>query len=665
MGIQLGGLASGMDTTSLISQLMQVERQPISLKQEEIGKLTQSKKLWEQINTKLNTFKSAISDIKLSSAFTSKLVSSSNEAKVTGTATTGASDTAYTLEKITLATPAKITSGAALALTDGVKANTTGTSTIADPNKRFNDGTTVAAGSFKINGKSISVAATDTINLVITKINGSGAGVTASFDKTAGTIKLEANEASSSKRIEFDAVDTSGFMTAVGLGAQLGQKVSNGVNPDQSRLLQDVGTFAGVQSGFFTINGSTFEIDKTKDTLSGILSKINASSAGVTAFYDQDTKKVTITSRETGKELSMENDTSGFLNAIGVLNQTGDTDGGAEKSIYKGTDAKVTINGVEFTKSSNKFLMNGVSFELKSETDVGEKITITAKTDTDKTVSKIKGFVDKYNDLISYLEENTKVTTGSDGVTSAPLQGDTMATNLIYELRQKVTGVVSGITANYSQASSIGLQAKDSKSSKITLDETKLKEALTASPEDVRKLFSQSSTGTVDNEAVASGDGTKKEYYFAKKPSTVSGMEITVGSTIISGTNIITSGTPGAGQVLVDLTSGKMTFGTAPAAGDGISAKYTYDTKTTNEDGIAVRIDKFLSPYTIYNGTVQRQIKSYQTRIDDVKKWITNFDERMQLREESLKKQFAAMETAMQQSSSQGQWLASQLSGLQ
>lgn len=665
MGISFGGIASGMDTASLISQLMEVQRQPITSKKAEISKMDDSKKMWEEINSKINLFKSSVTNLKLSSAFTAKSVSSSDDTKATATATNNASDTAYTLEKVTLATPAKVSSGAALAMSEGVKANIIGTSTITDANQRFNEGTSsVLAGSFKINGKSITVAAGDTINLVMTKINGAGAGVTATFDKTAGTLKLEATIASTAKKIEIDATDTSGFLNAVGLGAQLGKTTANGVNDDQNRSFQEVAGLSSVQTGFFTINGATFELDRTKDTLAGMISKINSSTAGVTAFYDQDTKKVTVSSRETGKELSLENDTSGFLNAIGVTNQTGDSDSNADKSIYKGTDAKVTINGVDFTKGSNKFLMNGVNFELKSETNSGEKITISVKNDSSKTVEKIKSFVEKYNDLISYLEENTKVTSTTEGTSAATLQSDSMAKNLLYELRQKITNVVSGVSSNYSQASSIGIEAKESKSSVLTFDANKLKEALEANPDEVKKLFSQASTGIIDSEAVGGGDGSKTDFYFSKTPSTVSGMEIRVGTTTYSGTNIITSGTPTAAQVLVNIESGKMTFGTAPLVGESITAKYSYDTKTAKEDGIAVRLDKFLKPYTIYNGTIQSHIKSYQTRIDNANKWITTFAARMDMKEEALKKQFTAMETAMQNSNSQGQWLSAQLSGL-
>lgn len=666
MGIQLGGMVSGMDTQSIINQLMQAERQPIAQKQTEIATLRESKQLWEDLNSKITAFQSLTTDLKLSSSFNGKSVSTSDDTKANATATNNASNTSYVLENIILATPGKITSGTPMSMVNGVKANSETASAIADGNKRFNDGTTVVSGNFKINGKTINVAANDTINLVISKINGAGTGVTASFDSATGKFKLEATEAGSAKKIEIDSSDTSGFMTAMGLGGSLGTKISNGINPDQGRVIQDVAGLSSIQTGFFTVNGYTFEVDKTKDTLSGVLSKINSSNAGVTAFYDQDTKSVSFTSKDTGKDLTLENDTSGFLSAINVMNQANDTNAAGDKSVYKGTDAKVTMNGVEFTKTSNKFSMNGINFELKSSTNTGEKVTINVKNDVDKTYNKIKAFVDKYNEIADYIETNTKISTDANGKSSkaSALQGDSMADNLHYNLRQKLTSIVSGVATGFNQLASIGLEAKDSKSSKLTMDATKLKAALDSNPDEVKKLFIQSAAGTVSGESVGTGNGTTTAYKLEKIPSSLTNMEIKVGTTTYSGTNLITSGTPTAGQVLVNLATGNLQFGTAPPSGNEVLANYTYDSGKANEDGIAIRMEKYLKPYTIYNGGLQSHIKSFQTQIDSANKWITETDARLTLREDSLKRQFAAMEQAMQNSNSQGQWLSSQLSSL-
>lgn len=661
MGVQLGGLASGMDTSSLISQLMAFERRPVDQKQQEIAVINQSKQIWSSINTKITAMNTAASDLKFSSTFGSKTVTSSNDVKLTGTASSDAAPTSYVLENVVLASTAKVIGDTFSSYNSGVKANVEETSTITDPNKRFNTGTSVTLGSFKINGKLISVQATDTINMVISKINASTAGVVASFDTATGKFKMEQKEVGVSKKIEIDAVDSSGFLSAVGYGARLGTRIANGLNADNANALKDTAQFAGVTDGFFTINGQTFEVAKDTDTLSGLISKINSSSAGVNAFFDSDTKKVTLTSKETGTALTLENDTSGFLSALNVMNMSTDVNAATDKSEYKGTDASFVMNGVAMTKQSNKFTLNGVTFELKSATADAEKLTVTVKNDVDKAATKIKTFIDKYNEIVTAIQEQT--------AKDAPLQGDSMATGIMFNLRTKLMSSVTGVDSGYSSLAMIGITATDSRSSLLTLDQAKLKVALDANPAEVKNLFVKNEgQGIASAEATGTGDGTNKAFRLTNIPSSTTNMEIKVGTTVYSAASsthkIITSGTPTANELFVDLLSGRMTFGTAPANGAAVTSTYNYDNSSGTSDGIAIRISKYLKPYTAYNGSLSQHIKAFDAQIKDANSWIASMETRLSMREESLKKQFGAMESAMQQSSSQGSWLSSQIASL-
>lgn len=99
--LRISGLATGLDTESIIKQLMDVERAPLD-------RLLQSKQLleWRQndyrdINTKLLNLKTEAFNMKLSTAYKKYTASSSNTAVVTATATSGASATTYTLNSIT------------------------------------------------------------------------------------------------------------------------------------------------------------------------------------------------------------------------------------------------------------------------------------------------------------------------------------------------------------------------------------------------------------------------------------------------------------------------------------------------------------------------------------------------------------------------------------
>jgi flagellar hook-associated protein 2 len=99
--LRVSGLASGLDTDSIIKQLMDAERAPLD-------RLLQNKQLleWRQddyrtLNAKLLALRNASTNMKLRSSYSQYSTSSSNSSAVTATATSGATATTYTFNSIT------------------------------------------------------------------------------------------------------------------------------------------------------------------------------------------------------------------------------------------------------------------------------------------------------------------------------------------------------------------------------------------------------------------------------------------------------------------------------------------------------------------------------------------------------------------------------------
>ncbi|OCL27635.1 hypothetical protein U472_03540 [Orenia metallireducens] len=114
MGISLGGF-SGLDTDSIISQLMYIEEQPLrslQQKQVDIGKQITA---WQKINTTLDTFKRKAED--LESVFSEMSVSTSDDDKkyLSATAESNAISGSYEVEVTSLAKKHTLTSGSAVA----------------------------------------------------------------------------------------------------------------------------------------------------------------------------------------------------------------------------------------------------------------------------------------------------------------------------------------------------------------------------------------------------------------------------------------------------------------------------------------------------------------------------------------------------------------------
>ncbi len=76
---------------------------------------------------------------------------------------------------------------------------------------------------------------------------------------------------------------------------------------------------------------------------------------------------------------------------------------GAKK--IDGQDAIITLNGIEYTGSSNAFSINGLTITAQAVTGPGEEnaVTITTQTDVQGMYDKIKDFLTQYNSLINEM----------------------------------------------------------------------------------------------------------------------------------------------------------------------------------------------------------------------------------------------------------------------
>lgn len=79
-----------------------------------------------------------------------------------------------------------------------------------------------------------------------------------------------------------------------------------------------------------------------------------------------------------------------------------DDDATATAQLTAGTNAKVTINGVETERSSNNFTVDGLTINL-NKASTGETITIDTTRNTSQILDGIKAFINDYNTLIEKL----------------------------------------------------------------------------------------------------------------------------------------------------------------------------------------------------------------------------------------------------------------------
>ncbi len=260
-------------------------------------------------------------------------------------------------------------------------------------------------GEFYINNVKIEIEdySTLTPNELMGKVNGSGAGVTMSYDYENNIFQISNNKGGALELTLGNYRDTSSFFQVFKVGYDSGATYVRGKNTGSLDTATAIAKLDpqftySVKSGTFTINGISIYVDIDKDSINDVINKINKSGAGVTMSYDTVTDKFSLFSQNGEKiKVGGKNDTSSFLLATGLLyhQQTEQEIGTA------GKEAIFTVNGMKYTRESNevKDIIPGMVFNM---TDVGTTI-FTVKVDTDRAVTALAEFTSKYNTLINAL----------------------------------------------------------------------------------------------------------------------------------------------------------------------------------------------------------------------------------------------------------------------
>ena len=172
-----------------------------------------------------------------------------------------------------------------------------------------------------------------------------------------------------------------------------------------------------------------------------------------------------------------------------------------EAKFKKGQDAIIHFNGAENLRySSNTILLNGMQIDLKSA-DPDQEYTIKVDTDVDSVYDKIKSFVDKYNELIEKLNgkisekryrdylpltaeqkealKEDEVKKWEERAKSGLLRNDELIERMMQNMRTSLYEKVEGLSTKYNHLSSIGITTGEWKDKgKLVIDESKLKQAI-------------------------------------------------------------------------------------------------------------------------------------------------------------------------------------------
>jgi flagellar hook-associated protein 2 len=486
--LSLSGLASGFDWKSLVDKLVEVERTPQIRLLNEQNVIQQRNNAYGAIKTQLAVLQNRIEALSDPTLYDSRKVASSETTVGSATASGSAPLGTYQFSVTQLATAARQLGasniGAPLSATDDVSGLTLADAKFA---------TAVSGGTLTINGKQITIAATDSLQSVFDQINTATNGeVSATYDSNADRITL-----SSAGTITLgSATDTSNFFTAAKLynngtgavtsSASLGS-VSTSAALSSSNLATAISD-GGSGTGEFKINGVSISFSAS-DSLSNVLTRINNSAAGVTATYDTLNDRVVLTNKTTGDVgMALEDVTGNFLVATGV---TAGTLERGKNLIYTLNDGDPLISfSNTITESSSG--VPGLAFTALKEGET--EVTVTS--DSEKITTAINDFITEFNKAQSIIDSQTSSTTDSKGkVTAGLLSNENDATEIASRLRSLANGRVTGVSDFIKGLNDLGIISNGNDNSLKLDDEEKLADMLATNLAAVKALFTDETNG--------------------------------------------------------------------------------------------------------------------------------------------------------------------------
>ena len=442
---------SGIDVESLVKVGMMSEQKKYDRLYKKEVETEWRKEAFADVYSAVNTFRSSMSDMRLSSRTKPMTATSSLSDVVTATANANAGVMSHTVEVTQAASNAYLmtASGQKVART-----NTAAPASVALKDVAFAGGTMPAG-----------MASGDTA-LSFKLSNGTGTAEVKFTAEEIFTKNLTLNDlATRINNARF--IDSDGKKTALNITA----------------------SYDAVSDAFSIVNtksGSDNKVSLSVDTGAG-------SAADTTALLNN---------------LKLGQVSGGSISAPLSFTAAGTT----STLEAAGTNASVKIDGRTYTDlQENKLQVNGVTYTFKKATPAGTTAQVTITQDQEKLVENVKKFVEDYNKLLDDLHgrynnnkypdyevltkdqeasmSHEQVEKWNERAKSGLLYRDGYLRSIISDMRDAVTNRVGSAPGRYNNLAAIGITSKD-QSGHLKLDENKLRTAISAEPDAVNQIFS-------------------------------------------------------------------------------------------------------------------------------------------------------------------------------
>lgn len=446
MPITFGGLATGLDTESIVTELMTLERRPVERMEADKTWMTNRLAAYTAFDSMLSSFHSGIKNLDSADVLQTKKVTSSDEKYVSVTADVDAQAGAnYQVEVVSLAQVQK-------SVSQGYADKSTSSFGLGDM--------TLTVGTESITTITID-SSNNSLEGIMQAINAADVGVSASIinDGTDSPYRLVLTGAN---------VDSAFSLTSTlpTYNGDISSQLMAGGYADE--------TVAYFGSGTLNLStGDQITLSNEANSLTDMMEAINAETGttGVTASIVADGDNYVL-SLDGGATITA-TDLAGGRNDALSLTETQ----AAER-------AHIRVDNIDVYSDTNTLseAIPGLSIDLL-QAEVGTTTSIGVFEDTQPLMETVQSFVSGYNAVVSYVSSQSKIGDSEGGI----LGGDAGLNAVKRRLQNLLTTVVDN-SGDFMALSQLGMETQ--KDGTLSLDNLTLTKAIQDHQEDVAKLLS-------------------------------------------------------------------------------------------------------------------------------------------------------------------------------
>ncbi|MBE5874938.1 MAG: hypothetical protein E7287_11140 [Lachnospiraceae bacterium] len=503
MAMRLSGLMSGMDTESIIQELVMVRRTKVDNTKKAQTKHQWKQEAWKDLNSQvLKLYNGALSNMRFESSFMKKTTKVSNPNVVSVITGENAMNSVQNLQIERLAKSAYMTGGELKNAGEEYKGSSKVMDILAANGLDFGEDSESGNINITVNGetKTITVGKDTTINGFVRDLR--DAGLNASFDEKNQRLFISSKSTGKDQNFTIMGGDVNGCKALQALGissygatekAYL-ERLADPANTDtiiaerlatvkdnlvakkaeltteQQSKLKQLDAYNALFDGVDTTKPlSEEDLEKVKSKLDSMKSSTNATEKAAykeLQSWVDDYNKITTELDDIVANKLEEAGTDENGNTVYQLTEEHKNavteqvekeiasatelknlyDTGALKSTVEnkieGDDARISLNGVNFESNSNTFEINGLTLTVNATTAQNEVVTVTTEDDTAGIYDMVKNFFKEYNTIINQMDKLYNADAAKDFEPLTEEEKEEMSESAVEEWEKKIKDAI-------------------------------------------------------------------------------------------------------------------------------------------------------------------------------------------------------------------------------